>query len=87
MTRTDAGYFALGRAVGDLRPLAWTSDDGTEWTRMELPIDVFAPDLEISDLTTIDGALVATGTAPEGGVLWTSDDGTTWTLHAPGSGL
>lgn len=79
----DAGYVALGRTLGDMRPVVWTSEDGAAWSREELSSDAFAPDLQINDLTTVDGSLVAVGAAPEGGAVWTSDDGASWTLHAP----
>jgi len=83
VAHTDGGYVALGRALDDLRPIVWRSDDGMTWSREELRGDAFAPDLQINDLTTVDGALVAVGVAPEGGAVWTSRDGVSWTLHAP----
>jgi hypothetical protein len=83
VAHTDGGYVALGRALDDLRPIVWRSDDGLTWNREELPGDAFAPDLQINDLTTVDGTLVAVGAAPEGGAVWTSHDGASWTLHAP----
>lgn len=83
VARTVAGYVALGRALGDLRPVVWTSEDGVAWTREDPSTAAFAPDLQINDLATVDGALVAVGAAPQGGAVWTSDDGASWTLHAP----
>lgn len=79
----DAGYVALGRTLGDMRPVVWTSQDGAAWSREDLSSDAFAPDLQINDLATVDGSLVAVGAAPEGGAVWTSDDGASWTLYAP----
>jgi hypothetical protein len=86
VAHTNAGYVALGRTLGDLRPVAWTSDDAVTWSRHDLPAAAFAPDLQINDLATVDGVLVAVGAAPEGGAVWTSDDGASWTLHVPGAG-
>lgn len=86
VAHTGAGYVALGRTLGDLRPVVWTSEDAVAWSRQDLPADAFAPDLQINDLATVDGVLVAVGAAPEGGAVWTSGDGASWTLHAPGAG-
>jgi hypothetical protein len=85
ITHTDAGYLALGRTLGDLRPVAFTSPDGVAWRREDLSTDAFPPDLQINDLTTFRGAPVAVGSAPDGGVVWTSNNGTSWTLHRPAS--
>lgn len=75
---TDGGFVALGRALGTMQPIAWTSGDGRDWDRTDLDDAVFAPDDQINDLAWIDGRLIAVGTSPEGGVVWTSDDGVTW---------
>jgi hypothetical protein len=83
ITHTDAGYLALGRTLGDLRPVAFMSPDGVAWSREDLPTDAFPPDLQINDLTTFHGDPVAVGAGPDGGVVWTSTDGVSWTLHAP----
>lgn len=81
-----AGFVALGRTIAELRPVVWTSRDGIDWASTEVSDDAFAPDLQINDLTAFDGALVAVGAAPGGGVVWTSGDGTSWTVHAPAGG-
>jgi hypothetical protein len=76
---TDAGFVAVGRGLGDLRPYVWRSVDGDRWTRTALDDDVFPPDDAIHDLAAVDGGLLAVGASPDGGVVWTSDDGDTWT--------
>jgi hypothetical protein len=86
IARGNAGYVALGRTLADLRPVVWTSEDGVSWTRTAVSGDTFPPDLQINDLAAFDGALVAVGAAPDGGVLWTSRDGRSWTVHTPESG-
>lgn len=83
VTHTDAGYVALGRTLGELRPVVWTSQDGSAWERTELSDAAFPPELQINDLTTLNDGLVAVGAGPDGGVVWTSEDGTSWTLHGP----
>ena len=83
IAHTDVGYVALGRTLGELRPVVWTSPDAMTWHREDVSTDVFAPDLQINDLTTVDGELLGVGAAPEGGAIWTSDDGVTWTFHGP----
>lgn len=77
------GFVALGRAVGDLHPVVWTSADGRTWERRDLDTDVFPPTDEVNDLTGTDAGLVAAGGAPGGGVLWTSTDGLEWTRSGP----
>lgn len=77
---TSDGFVALGRGLGDLRPVVWTSADGRRWTRDGTITDVFGPDRQINDLARVDGRLVAVGSAPDGGVVWTSDDGRSWAV-------
>jgi hypothetical protein len=80
---TGDGFVALGRNLGDLRAVAWTSQDGETWERHDLEGDAFEPTDEVNDLTATDDGLVAAGSSPDGGVLWTSDDGLSWTRVAP----
>lgn len=75
----DTGFVALGRALGTMQPIAWTSSDGSDWERAELDDAVFPPEDQINDLTWVDGRLVAVGASPDGGLVWTSADGRTWT--------
>lgn len=64
-------------ANGDCLAVAWTSVDGTTWTRVPHDEAVFGggPDKQMmSDVTTIGSGVVAVGTS-----VWYSPDGTTWT--------
>ncbi len=108
------------------RPVIWTSDDGSEWTREypELPggegfswvaragdavaavvygrfgaeMWVTARDgtwdhadlpatATVSGVTTIEGRLVAYGSAGAAAAIWTSDDGVTWQPTGDGAAL
>jgi hypothetical protein len=73
------GFVALGMGP-DLRAYAWTSPDGTTWTRDELPADVVAPDDEIHELATVGDRVVAVGVTADGGGVWTSRDGRSWSV-------
>lgn len=74
----DGDFVALGRRLDDLRPVAWTSPDGTTWTREDIAADAFAEEDEIHDLATFDDHVVAVGTTATGAGVWTSQDGRSW---------
>ncbi len=76
---TKDGFVALGRHVADVGPVAWRSNDGAGWQRLDVDPQPFATTDQIHDLTAVDGRLVAVGATPDGGVIWTSADGGTWT--------
>jgi len=85
ITATEAGFVAVG-VVGSVQQptgaVAWTSPDGTTWTRVEDP--AFVGGIAVSVTTAPFGGLVAVGSDIErrNAVSWTSPDGRTWTRAA-----
>jgi hypothetical protein len=78
---TARGSVALGNIGGGARPtgsLAWTSADGTSWTRADDP--ALAAGLAVSIVPTARGYLAA-GSDPDEreAVAWISSDGRSWT--------
>jgi len=75
-------HFENGRWVvaGDRVGLYW-SDNLTNWTRGELPIEADIEPPFFRDVTTIDSVWVATGYPA--GRIYTSADGRTWTREPP----
>lgn len=76
------GYVAIGwTGVAPLQvaPLAFTSTDGLSWS----PVDgAFAESRWLpEDLVSVDGGLVAFGSASDRTVAWSTRDGLTWTDH------
>lgn len=72
-------YVAVGVAqLGELA--AWTSVDGTRWTRSSAPLG--GPGSSVADIAAFHGAFIAVGqdveAAGEVGAIWRSTDGSTW---------
>ena len=93
VTETDAGYVALGGSpVGTSLMAAWTSTDGTSWTRLPSPIGDAAAEhgyMEAYAITAIDTQLYAAGLDFDAGrsvdelpALWASTDASIWERQA-----
>ncbi len=90
-TTGDGALYSLSTAPGpadytdsstDMRARLYRSDDGAEWSEIDLPDDLWA-----SSLASDDGRLYALGTAPAGGarrvvVRSTDDGGGSWSDQA-----
>ena len=82
ITRFGDGFVAVG-TVGTAQQLtgavAWTSPDGSAWTRVDSP--AFEGGTAVSVVAAPAGGLVAVGTTVERkeAVAWTSADGSEWT--------
>lgn len=79
------GFVAVGYRYrdGTSHGLAWVSDDGDRWVRVEPTAPQPAQRWRLESVAVRDGAVVAGGTATAPGsgaraVTWTSDDGRTW---------
>ena len=76
------GYASIGYeespTVGEqVVPVAFTSTDGLDWTRID---GTFGDARWLpTDLVVTDAGVVAFGSSPDGTVVWTSPDGRTWT--------
>jgi hypothetical protein len=81
IVKVDDGLVAVG-VVGDAQhptgAVAWTSKDGTEWTRVDDP--AFAGGVAVAVTFAPFGRLVAVGSDLDRkeAVAWTSTDGRTW---------
>jgi hypothetical protein len=69
---TDAGLVAVVHQ--QFGAGLWFSEDGTEWTRVQLDRGA-----TVSDAGTVGDTFVAIGSTPGSGAAWTSTDGATWT--------
>jgi len=65
---------AVGTLVSDGE--AWTSVDGTTWTRSSTVDGTL--DAQFMDVTAVSNGFVGVGTSEAGAALWTSADGTAW---------
>jgi len=85
ITEVTGGYVALGRLGSGARPtgsLAWTSDDGRTWQRVDDP--ALAGGLAVAIVATPAGVLAVGSDADEReAVAWSSADGRSW-VRAPG---
>ena len=75
------GEFADSPDGLQIRPVAWTSVDGTEWSRVaEEDVDSIArySDGRMLDVTTVGPRLVAVGYLDCPAVAWVSEDGSVW---------
>ncbi len=75
---TNDGFVAVGRGIADLRPLAWTSEDGRRWQRADVEAGDVRPEDQIRDVSTVDGVVIAVGGSLDSSVLWTLEDGLRW---------
>jgi hypothetical protein len=95
VTTGGPGFVAVGHAIDEtpargsnalyVHPVAWTSADGTSWTRVPEPAAFDLPNQAEDPITIVSNGhrLVAVGTiTPESGidssVAWWSDDGVKW---------
>jgi hypothetical protein len=78
---------AIASPDGTATPTAWTSADGTSWTRARAASDWQG--VELIDIAAGPDGLVAVGRreTEQGAGAWTSSDGSTWTPLPPTSGL
>jgi hypothetical protein len=95
--RAGPGFVAVGTTcvegpegppAGDCAPAIWTSEDGTEWTRIGHDEELFPSCAQIDEefcFLSLDGivklpsgALLVTGGSAEGAGTWTSSDGLIW---------
>jgi hypothetical protein len=82
ITRFSDGFVAVGVIGAAQEPtgaVAWTSPDGTSWTRVDDPS--FVGGIAVAVVAAPFGGLVAVGSdlARREAVAWTSPDGTRWT--------
>lgn len=75
---TGSGLVAYGssHARGQSTAAVWTSDDGSQWTRV--PADSAPRGLATTALGIVDGLLIAFVRDETGAELWTSENGLTW---------
>ena len=78
-----AGLLALGGVCCDdeERPAAWTSPDGTAWTRV--PVDPDLAVVEVSHLIATDDGFLAAGAAGGRAAILVSSDGVAWDAVDP----
>jgi len=86
LTASSHAIVAVGSTAldGDTNAEAWTSNDGTHWTRASDDPEVLGGDMEQSmhAVTSVAGSFVAVGTDASAGeydpTVWSSQNGMTW---------
>lgn len=76
---TPAGLVAVGwttDAAERTTPVAWTSSDGSTWTRIR--VDPSVRDGRLAAVAASPYGIVAVGGTTDGSAAWTSDDGRSW---------
>jgi hypothetical protein len=69
-------FVAVGSDYSPLQGFVWTSEDGSNWTKINQSFG------RLDDVTWGNGTFVATGAI---GLTYTSDDGLTWTSNSIGT--
>lgn len=86
----DGGLVAIGRDQVSTVPVVWTSDDGSAWTLVDQPDDVFGGRVPTGGVLHDDRLwVVGWQIAAQGPqrAVWSSADGATWRVAGDAQGL